>query len=267
MSSSPTPYPAAVGEWITGSRPQRVLDLATGRAALALQLAGAGSEVTCLDRNPGTMIDLTARLFREGQVTTERAAVPSERLVCVVGQAENLPFGDTHFDLVTVAEHLHQLAPGLALAEAARVLRPGGSIAVVYNTRDDTVPWVKRLARLAQQFDPSIMRGDYDHGAVDALSDSPYFSEPVRKHFRNWIPVTRPAMLAMVARNPVVAGLPESQREELMLGVGEVYDSSARAPEPLLLPFQASAWKAVVDHREVQFTGVTDDGLDIRLQL
>ena len=45
--------------------------------------------------------------------------------------------------MVTSSQNLHKFAPGLALSEIARVLRPGGHLAVAYNTRDDTVPWVR----------------------------------------------------------------------------------------------------------------------------
>jgi hypothetical protein len=47
--------------------------------------------------------------------------------------------------------------------------------------------------------------------------------------------------------------------------VGELYDSSARSPEPLLLPFQASCWRAMVDHSQLSMADAIDDVLEIRL--
>ncbi len=48
----------------------------------------------------------------------------------VAGQVESLPFLSCHFDVVTAAATLHRFAPGLALTEIARVLKPGGRVAV-----------------------------------------------------------------------------------------------------------------------------------------
>jgi len=256
MSAAPTPYPAAVTGWLTGGHHRRVLDLGTGRGALAHMLADDGHHVVCLDHDITplrAMVEVDAQGLAHGGGLTP-----------IAGQASNLPFADRTFDVVTCAQVLHRFAPGLTLAEAARVLRPGGIFSVVYNTRDDTVPWVKRLTRLVQQFDPTIMSGDFGHGSITALTDSPYFFDVEKYNFRNWIPVTRPQMLTMVERNPAVSRLATEQREDLLRQVGELYDASARAPEPLLLPFQATCWRAEVDHTEVSFTD-GDDGLDIPL--
>ena len=89
------------------------------------------------------------------------------------------------FDVVTASQTLHRFAPGLALTEIARVLKPGGHLAVAYNTRDDTVPWVRRLIALMQQTDPDAMKGDYGVESLDAIADSSYFVDLERRNFRN----------------------------------------------------------------------------------
>ncbi len=255
MSTAPSPYPAAVPGWLAGGDRRKVLDLGSGRGSLATMLVDDGHDVVCLDQ------DLSAVATLADQATTD----PVPRWTATIaGHASNLPFTDRVFDVVTCAQVLHKLAPGLALSEIARVLRPGGVIGVVYNTRDDTVPWVKRLTRLVQEYDPSLMSGDFGHGSIAALEESPHFGEVTRHDFRNWIAVTRPQMLAMVARNPTITKLPEHERERLLDQVGQLYDSSARAPEPLLLPWQATCWRAEVDHSQITF-GDGDDGLNIAL--
>ncbi|MGD7788848.1 methyltransferase domain-containing protein [Propionibacteriaceae bacterium Y1700] len=250
---STTAYPPAVPGWLTDGGRRRVLDLGSGRGALAAMLAADGHEVFCLDEDLYAVNRLAARVDAD-----------QLGLNVVAGQAESLPFADRSFDVVTAAQNLHHFAPGLALAEIARVLVPGGQLAVTYNTRDDTVPWVKRLTRLVQQYDPAVMQGDFGHGSIDWITDSPYFDEPRKRSFRNWIPATRPQMLAMVERSQAVAGLSEAQRAELLQGVGELYDANARPPEPLLLPWQTTCWRAEVDHTEVVFTD-DESGLDIPL--
>jgi SAM-dependent methyltransferase len=229
---------------------QRVLDLGSGTGAFAVLLHRAGHEVFGLDRAVDRVAGLADRLGTR---------------LHVAGQVESLPFLSCHFDVVTAAATLHRFAPGLALTEIARVLRPGGRLAVAYNTRDDTVPWVRRLSDILQRADPNAMRGDFGAESVNQVADSPYFLHLERRNFRNWVPITRPQLLAMVERRPAVRALEQWAREELLAEVGQLYDSSARVPDPLLLPFQASCWRAEVDHSRMAIGDDWDDVLQIAL--
>jgi hypothetical protein len=68
----------------------------------------------------------------------------------------------------------------------------------------------------------------------------------------------------MVERRPTTARLQPDVRAQLLAEVGNLYDTSARPPEPLLLPYQASCWRAVVDHSSLALEG-DRDALHIRL--
>lgn len=244
------PYPEAAATWMVGETPARVLDLGSGAGAFARMLVDAGHEVFCLDRDQDVVSKLPDRLGTG---------------LHVAGQVESLPFLSCHFDVVTASQTLHRFAPGLALTEIARVLNPGGHLAVVYTTRDDTVPWVKRLMALMHQADPQSMRGDFGAESLETVADSPYFGPLERKNFRNWVPITRSGLLAMVERRPSVAQLDHEARASLLEQVGALYDSSARAPEPLLLPYQTSCWRSVVDHSRLVLDDLDEDALQIRL--
>jgi SAM-dependent methyltransferase len=183
----------------------------------------------------------------------------------VAGQVEALPYLACHFDVVTASQTLHRFAPGLALSEIARVLKPGGHLAIAYNTRDDTVPWVRRLLTVMQSADPEAGRGDYGVEAVDNVVESPFFGEVERQSFRNWVPITRAGLLAMVERRPAARRLPADVRESLLAEVGAIYDSSARSPEPLLLPFRATCWRAVADHSSLAALDAEFDAVEIRI--
>ncbi len=244
-----TPYPEAVPRWMVGERRARVLDLGSGRGGFAAMLQDAGHEVFGLDRDVAAVAHLAGRLGTR---------------LHVVGQVESLPYLSCHFDVVTASQTLHHFAPGLALTEIARVLRPGGHLAVAYNTRDDTVPWVRRLTALLREADPQAMGGDFGTDAVDALTDSPYFTHLERRNFRNWLPITSSGLVAMVQRQPWAAALSEERRARLLAEVEDLYNSSARRPEPLLLPFRASCWRAEVDHTELVLVE-DEDALEIRV--
>ena len=100
---------------------------------------------------------------------------------------------------------------------------------------------------------------------MSTVADSPYFARLEHRNFRNWVPITRPQLLAMVERRPAVRDLEPRRRAQLLADVGTVYDSSARPPDPLLLPFQTSCWRAQVDHSKMAIDDDLNDVLQITL--
>lgn len=244
-----TIYPAAAVDWMIGPDPRTVLDVGAGDGRFAAMMTDAGHHVTCIDSDPARAGRIAARL-------------PPGR-VCVA-RAEALPIRSFRYDVVTVQESFSRFAPGLALAEFARVLRPGGHVAMVVTSRDDTVPWVKRLARRLQEEDPTAMAGDFGQATIAALESSAHFTEIDVRTFRRWVPIRRDGLLAMVRKRPALSRLPEDRLSALLADVGELYDRSARTGE-LLLPFQAVCRRAWVDQSELT-QPMDDDGLRISMR-
>ncbi len=102
--------------------PGRILDVASGTAGVALQLARrTGADVVGLD--------LTRAMLWQGAENVA-AAGESERIRLVLGRGEQLPFPDACFDALTFTYLLRYVEdPAATLAELARVVRPGGAIA------------------------------------------------------------------------------------------------------------------------------------------
>ena len=100
----------------------RVLDVATGTAAVAIDLSRRhGCSVVGLDQSP--------EMLAEGRARVERAGI-ADRIELVEGRAEELPFSDGSFDALTFTYLLRYVEdPGRTLTELARVVRPGGTIA------------------------------------------------------------------------------------------------------------------------------------------
>lgn len=104
------------------THPTTILDVATGPAGVALELA---------DRTEAriTGIDLSEEMLRRGRQNVA-AAGRDGRIGLVVGQGEALPFPAATFDALTFTYLLRYVAdPAATIAELARVVRPGGVMA------------------------------------------------------------------------------------------------------------------------------------------
>ena len=122
-------YPADAVRWLTGDEPADVVDLGAGTGKLTRGLVALGHRVTAVEPLPEMLEHL-------------RRAVPAA--TAVTGSAEQIPLPDGSADVVACAQAFHWFDQQAALREIARVLRPGGRIALVWNTRDDREPWTAR---------------------------------------------------------------------------------------------------------------------------
>lgn len=99
-----------------------VADLGSGEGLVAQLLAPRARRVVCVDNAPA-MVEAGRRFARENGV---------ENLEFVLGDIEAIPLEDASIDLALLSQALHHAEePALAIAEAARILRPGGSLLVL----------------------------------------------------------------------------------------------------------------------------------------
>jgi SAM-dependent methyltransferase len=109
-------YPPALFEWLAAAVPARLraLDVGTGNGQAAVGLADCFDEVVATEPSRAQL---------------ERAR-PHPRVRYAVEPAERSHLPDASVDLVTAAQAAHWFAPGPFFAEARRVLRPGGLVAL-----------------------------------------------------------------------------------------------------------------------------------------
>lgn len=155
-------YPEAVGGWLTGALGlapgRRVLDLGAGTGKFTARLVATGAEVLAVE----PVAEMRARLAADLPGVT---ALP--------GTAEAIPLPDASLDAVTCAQAFHWFATPEALAEMARVLRPGGRLGLVWNLRDQSEPWVAALTALMEPHEGDAPR--VHHGTWRQLFPTPAF--------------------------------------------------------------------------------------------
>ena len=118
-------WKTAMMDWLAPRDGQHLLDVAGGTGDIAFRF---------LERAPGarvTVCDMTESMLVEGRKRAEAGKL-AERLGWVTGDAMALPFADNSFDRYTISFGIRNVTriPD-ALAEARRVLKPGGRLMVL----------------------------------------------------------------------------------------------------------------------------------------
>ncbi|HSE09144.1 MAG TPA: class I SAM-dependent methyltransferase [Nocardioidaceae bacterium] len=196
-----------------------VLELGAGTGKLTEQLLARGCTVTATDPSEAMLSRLGVR-------------APGARVLA--GAAEQIPVARRSADLVVAAQAAHWFDLDRTLPEIARVLRPGGRMAVVWNARDERIPWVKRLGRI-------IGTADQPNDPTAAIDETGMFEAVERATFRFWQPLSRESLRDLVASRSHVAVMPDFERERVLRRVDELYAEYGRGPDGLLLPYVTTA--------------------------
>jgi SAM-dependent methyltransferase len=126
-------YPPEAIDWLLPAGARDVLDLGAGTGKLTTRLVERGLDVVAVDPIP-EMLDVL------------RKSLPDTP--ALLGTAEEIPLPDNSVDAVLVAQAWHWFDPARAIPEVVRVLRPGGRLALVWNTRDERLGWVRELGQI-----------------------------------------------------------------------------------------------------------------------
>jgi ubiquinone/menaquinone biosynthesis C-methylase UbiE len=202
----------------------RVLDLAAGTGKLTRLLVEAGAEVIAVEPVPGMRDELAA-------------AVPEVDVRD--GVAEAIPAEDGSVELVTVAQAFHWFRFDEALGEIRRVLAPGGSVAILFNERDERVPWVKTWNEVIEWHSRRIAY--YQRTDWDAVLADGGFGNIAYDRAEWQQPMTRDLVASRVRSVSYIAELDEQGQQEY---VGRVLALVEGFDEPFDLPYVTHVWTA-----------------------
>lgn len=149
----------------------------------------------------------------------------------VAAVAEQLSLRDECADAVTVAQAFHWFDARSALGEIARVLKPGGTLLMVWNDRDERVSWVNEFSAIVHAHDPgTAYERDFDYTPV--VADSGLFTPLERNDVDNPQPgASADLVVERALSTSYIAAADESVRSQvgrdvraLVMGFDEPFD-------------------------------------------
>jgi SAM-dependent methyltransferase len=208
-------YAEAAVQWalepVRDRQPVRVADIGAGTGKLTATLAGLGAEVTAVEPDPQMLAEL-------------RRTMPAVR--SVPGSAEEIPLPDASLDAVLAGQAMHWFDMDRALPEIARVLRPGGVLAGLWNVDDDRVGWVARLAEISKR-KSSITLTRWRDGEAQSRQErllgagSDRFAAAEVGEFGHGQPRTADSLLATIGTHSHLLVMEEGERARLLARTGE----------------------------------------------
>jgi ubiquinone/menaquinone biosynthesis C-methylase UbiE len=209
-------YPRGLLDWLTERGDIRagasVVDIGAGTGKLTRLLVGHGARVIAVDPLPEMLAEL------------ENVVPQAERRL---GRATALPIDDESADLAVCGQSFHWFASAEALAEIARVLRPDGSLVLVWNVRDESDPVQARLSELFERDrgDTPSHRSGVWREVMNATTrfrpDGEYTATTEQL-------VDRAGLIDRVESTSSVAALTGGARGELLAEVGSLVPSTGR---------------------------------------
>jgi ubiquinone/menaquinone biosynthesis C-methylase UbiE len=202
------------------------VDVAAGTGKLTRLLVPSGARVVAVE----PLAEMRAQL---------EEAVPG--VEALEGTAEALPLPDACADAVTVAAAFQWFRKEEALPEIARVLRPGGRLAIAYNLRDPESELQQELSRMLELHGGeriAWMHG-IDTGAI--LEESPLFGSPEFGEFRHEQRFDPDGLVERVSSISYVALLEGEERARFLAQVRELGE---RQRSPFAFPYVTEIWVA-----------------------
>jgi SAM-dependent methyltransferase len=217
-------YPPEAVAWATPVTPGRVVDLGAGTGILTRALAAAGHDVLPIEPDQGMRAQMTRSTPGVG---------------AIAGSAEEIPITDSSVDGVVAGQAYHWFEPESAHREIARILRPGGIFATLWNIRDDSVAWVGELTAIADG--ARGYRGADDHAPG---SFGPRFGPVERAEFRHAAVHTADTLVELIRTRSYYRTATPAGRADVERSVRDLVARRLPGRDEFALPYVTVVYRA-----------------------
>ncbi len=206
-------YPEAALRYCLPPDAQRVLDLGAGTGKVSAGLLELGLTVVAVEPSAAM-----------------RALIPPG-VKSLAGSAEAIPLEDHTIDAVLVGQAFHWFDRDAALAEIARVLRPSGTLGLLWNRIRTTAPWIEEIARVMHEASHTVEIEPPWHGRAD-------LTDPERRIFAHHQDTDAERLIDnLQSRSTIILATPQ-RRQPALDRVREI------APHGRFrLPLECAAWR------------------------
>jgi len=222
-------YPFEAVAWMLERLPhgsRRIADVGAGTGKLTRVLADApDAEVIAIDPDAAMLAQL-------------RESVPG--VPTFLGTAERLPVPDSSLDAVVLGQAWHWVDPVEGSAEIGRAVRAGGTLGLVWNTRDTRASWVQRLTATMHSSAAEEMLEEYGPTVAEPFG-------PLESEEWEWVrPMTRAQLHTMADSRSHLITATEEVRRGIHAGMDELFDElGLRGDATIDVPYVTRAFRAV----------------------
>lgn len=252
-SFRPGPADAALSWVLEGRHVRAALDLGAGTGACTRLLVAHADQVSAVDPDE--------RMRHVLSVEVPTATV-------LAGQGESIPLRDASVDAVFASSSWHWMEPEETLLEVARVLRPGGTLGVLWSGPDPEGPFMVQARALmeSQSFDgesiSSEHRSDSSDGSLadavlaDADRPSPtlvipddrtaLFDQPESAEFSQNLALTADQLIGLMGTLSLFILMPEDRRLRIFSEARRLLSEALGIEGPITVDvaFKTEAWRA-----------------------
>jgi len=183
-----------------------LVDLAAGTGKLTRSLLHIGARVTAIEPLDG-MRSVLARELPE--------------VTAMAGSAEEIPLEDESVDAIFVGQAFHWFDREKAPREIARVLRRGGGLVPIWNTREEREGWIGEIREIIERYKRDAPQHEDDEWRT-GVDDSGLFEPVQQRDFEQVQEVPRAQAVEVFASRSYVSALPAEERQRALEEISAV---------------------------------------------